>query len=136
MLINVNTLLPWNHKDRLDGILYPSNIEKLWSVEELAVIGLVKEVPFLVPAGYRTTGPSTWDQNGVETRPVELIPLPTPEEIEAQKTAQLDGIFGDQAIIKLLYYLGQEQGMFNSLEAMRAWVDAKEDPPATAGGKP
>ncbi len=136
MLINVNTLLPWDRKDRLDGILHPSNIEKLWSVEELAAIGLVKEIPFIAPPSYRVTGPATWDQFGVETRPIELIPVPTPEELEARKAAQLDSVFSDTAIIKLLYYLGQEQGMFNSLEAMRTWVDAKADPPETGGGKP
>lgn len=40
----INTEAIWQG-ERIDGILYPRNIEQLWTVEELAAIGLEKYVP-------------------------------------------------------------------------------------------
>ncbi len=139
MLIRTDTLTPWEGERLSDGVLYPKNIEKLWSVEELAAIGLVPMVPFVVPDGHMIIGEATYDATGQQTYPTEPIPPPTPEEIAADKAEAMDGVFRSWATTKLLFYLGQAQGLFNSLEEMRAWVDAKEDPPETApggGGKP
>jgi len=135
MLIRTDTLVPWTGEP-LNGIKHPKNIEVMWIVEELAAVGLVKAIPFVVPGGWRSTGATTWDANGVATRPIEIIPPPTPEEIEALRLHRLDAVFGSEAVIKLLYYLGAEQGMFNGLDDMRAWVEAKAPPPATGGGPP
>lgn len=44
----INTEAIWQG-ERIDGILYPRNIEQLWTVEELAAIGLEKHVPVIVP---------------------------------------------------------------------------------------
>ncbi len=129
MLIRTDTLVPWKG-EALQGLRHPKNIEKLWTVEELAAVGLVKAIAFVIPQDWRATGPSTWDVNGVETRPIEVIPPLTPEEIEAQQVADMDRVFSSHAVKKLIWALGKEQGMWNSLTQMRAWVDSQEDPPA------
>lgn len=40
MLEFIATSEPFDARERIDGVLYPANIESLWSAEELAAIGL------------------------------------------------------------------------------------------------
>ena len=128
MLIRTDTLQPWDKKRLASGILHPRNIEQLWSDADLLEIGLVKRIPFVTPEGWRAIGGPTYDITGQETYQIELIPLPTAEEIAAEKVSDIDRVFNSYAITKLLFSLGKEQGMFNDLAGMRAWVDAKADP--------
>jgi len=93
MLIRKDTLRPWEG-EVLGELRHPLNIEQVWTVEELAAIGLVKAVHAVLPQGMmRLPGPATYDINGVETIPFGPFPEPTPEEIEEniqRRLAHLD----------------------------------------------
>jgi hypothetical protein len=75
MLIRIDTLQPWRG-EILGDLRHPSNIEVLWTAEELAAVGLVKAVRFVVPEGKRAIGTPSYDKNGVETYAVEDTPSP------------------------------------------------------------
>lgn len=69
-----------------------------------------------------------WNGVGYDARPQS--------DLDAIKAKDMDMVFREDAVLKVLYYLGKEQGMFKSLEEMRIWVDTHPDPPATFVGGP
>ncbi|MEI9964361.1 MAG: hypothetical protein WDM92_06315 [Caulobacteraceae bacterium] len=65
MLVRLDTLQPWLG-ERLgeDEVLYPRNIEELWSAEDLAAIGLAIPTPFAAPDGQVITGAPRYETDG------------------------------------------------------------------------
>jgi hypothetical protein len=55
MLVRLATLRPWAG-ERIDDVAHPLDIETLWSVAELAAIGLAAPRPFPTPPGKRIKG--------------------------------------------------------------------------------
>ena len=123
MLIRTDTLLPWNIKDRLGGILYPRNIEKVWTTAELAEIGLVKMIPMPLPDGWRRTGPSEYFIDGTEVYPTELIPPPTQAELDAEREFETIQILDENPILgKILFNLAKETRPNLQPAQFKAWV--------------
>ncbi len=105
MLIRTDTLVPWK-QERLNGIAYPRSIEKLWTVEELAAIGLVAKIPFILPAGMRRVGPVTYNPAGQEVVSYEPIPQPTPEEKAERKAQEIERLIEmEDTLSKALFAL-------------------------------
>lgn len=95
MLIRTDILKPWQGERLADGILYPVNIEQVWTPADLAAIGLVSRTPFVVADGFRTVGAASYAVDGAETFATEAIPPPTAQEISDKKdatTAQFDNV--------------------------------------------
>jgi hypothetical protein len=67
----------------INGIKYPSNIEELWSAEDLAAIGLYKPYEPSIPDGKIVTGETIQRIGGIVTYVYTLEnapPPPTPQE--------------------------------------------------------
>lgn len=88
MLVRLDTLQLWRG-EALGGLRHPLNIEDLWSVDQLAAVGLVKRIPFTLPNGQQTVGAPTYDATGQETYATEPIPPPSAAENDANKEAEL-----------------------------------------------
>jgi len=100
MLIRTDILRPWRG-ERIDGVLYPRNIEFLWTVEELAAIKLVKEVPFKVPQGHRKVGAeATWNAAGQRHEETVEVPVPTPAEALADDSLRMDDLLGQYKMLQ------------------------------------
>lgn len=69
MLVRLDTLQPWAG-ERLNDVLYPGNIESLWSADDLAAIGLVTPVPFDLPEGFHIVGDARFELDGSIVRTV------------------------------------------------------------------
>ena len=89
MLIRTDTLQLWQG-EALEGVRHPSNIEALWTAQELAAIGLVRAIPMVIPEGFRAAGRPSYGADGTEAITLEAIPPPTAEEIDAGKERRLD----------------------------------------------
>jgi len=75
---NGNTFSPWVGAP-VDDVLYPLNIEQLWSDGELAAINLYRLVTPDVPAGKVVTGQSVENVNGLPTVVYTLADAPLPD---------------------------------------------------------
>ncbi len=122
MLIRIDTLAPWRGEP-LNGIKHPKHIETLWSVEELATIGLVQVVKAVIPEGHRTVGEPSWDATGQEFRVTELIPPPTPEELSVEDARELDGIFSKRVLVKTLFGLAKQTRPTLTMAEFREWIE-------------
>jgi hypothetical protein len=122
MLIRTDILKPWKG-ERLKGVLYPKNIEALWTEAELLAIELVREVPFVVPDGFRKLPNScTWDITGQQICDVEAIPAPTQEEIDTMEAAMLDGLLSSEPLSKILLNLASASAQPLTEQEFRDWV--------------
>lgn len=86
-------LTKWHPEERIDGVLYPSNIAWLWSADELADIGLYKPVaadPVL--EGYRVTSTAAHLVDGVikYVHELEVEPGPVVDDYKAAIVTMLD----------------------------------------------
>ncbi len=123
MLIRTDTLVPWKGEP-LNGIKHPKNIEIMWIAEELAAVGLVLAIPFVVPEGYHATGPSTYDASGQETRPVEVIPAKTPEEIATELASVIDGMVEPHRLVnQILFTLYKGNNPTSTWADYREWIE-------------
>ena len=123
MLIRTDTLQPWDRKRLADGILYPRNIEELWSDAALLAIGLVTMTPKAMPDGHRRTGPSTYGITGQEDYPTELIPPPTLEEIAEDRENETVNILDKNPILgRILFYLAKETRPSLTREQFATWI--------------
>lgn len=107
MLIRTDTLQPWKGERLSNDLLYPKNIDALWSDGELLNIGLVHAIQFILPTGYKFDGASTWDATGQEFRPTKLIPPPTPAELEEADNDELGSILSQRVLKKILFALAK-----------------------------
>ena len=98
------------------------------------IIVIDEDADYTLEAGYElqtadgAAKHKVWNGVGYDARPQS--------ELDAIDEAKMDTVFKPSAVLKVLYYLGKEQGMFKSLEEMRTWVDDQPEPPATFGGGP
>lgn len=123
MLIRQDTLVPWKG-EALNGIKHPKNIEALWSIEDLAAVGLVKAIRFVVPDGYHTTGVATYDTNGQETLAIEITAPPTAEEIADEIEQQIAHLVrASQVRDKALMALAKEAGLAQSPALYTTWLE-------------
>lgn len=71
--------VPWSPTEPVDGVRYPSNIEQLWTANDLAALGLyLPEVP-PIPEGKRLVSATVARVNGAVqfVHVLEDIPAPT-----------------------------------------------------------
>jgi hypothetical protein len=123
MLIRTDTLVPWRG-EALNGVKHPKNIEVLWTVEDLAAVGLVKAIPFEIPEGYHATGSSTYDATGQESRPIEAIPPKTPTEIADELASRIDLlVLQDRIENQVLFALYANNNPTSDWADYRAWIE-------------
>lgn len=106
MLIRFDTLQPWSGSERLpdeNGVLYPSNIEELWSAADLAAIGLAIPLPFTAPDGFHAIGAPRYELDGSTIKTVydTEADIPVVPEVLTRwqffAVAALNGIITQQA---------------------------------------
>ena len=70
------TLSVWNPTERIDGVMYPPNIEELWSDEELRAAKLYRPERFAAPINRTTTGAARFEKSGNVVREVyDTVPV-------------------------------------------------------------
>lgn len=92
--IETDTFVAWDGKTRIGDILYPTNIEQLWSPEDLAAIGLYSPAPADdVPTDKIVVSTSVQRVNGqvkfvntLDDRPLEEI---TPEMVNEERNRRI-----------------------------------------------
>jgi hypothetical protein len=122
MLIRTDTLVPWKGEP-LSGLKHPKNIEKLWTVQELADVGLVVAIPLDIPPGHRRIGPISYNAAGQSFAATELIPPPTPAELDADDVKELNRIFSQRVLLKILYALAKDARPALTRPEFRAWIE-------------
>lgn len=136
MLIRRETLTPWNARERINGIMYQSNIEALWSAEELAAIGLYVPVPAVMPANHVKVGESSYEWTGthiqeiISTAPVVI----TADQVKAEAQRRIMALMGaaslEACIIKQLN-ANMRANELNAIRHEREWT-AEESAEATS----
>lgn len=124
-------LTKWHPEERIDGVLYPSNIAWLWSVDELADIGLCKPVPAdPAPEGYRVASTAVQMVDGVikYVHELEIEPAPTVEDYKVAIVVHLDATAQSRlydSAVSIATYVGSTNPQWVAeAAAFVAWRDA------------
>lgn len=124
-------LTKWHPEERIDGVLYPSNIAWLWSQAQLADIGLYKPVPAdPAPEGYRVVSTSAQLVDGAPkyVHELEVEPAPTVEDYKNAIVAMLDARaqsrLYDNAVSISTYVTSTNPQWAAEASAFVAWRDA------------
>lgn len=100
----VDTFTAWRG-DKIGGISHPTNIEKLWSPNDLSAIGLfLPEDADQVPDGSRIVSRSVHRVYGVVkfVNLIEVIPDPTQQEIDAELDDLVRSIDSGKSLLRAL----------------------------------
>ena len=90
------TLSVWNPTERIDGVMYPPNIEELWSDEELRAAKLYRPERFAAPINRTTTGAARFEKSGNVVREVyDTVPVViTADQVKAEAQRRIIALTG------------------------------------------